>query len=323
MNILVVGGAGYIGSHACLKLSEMNHNVIAYDNLTEGHKSSIKWCPLIVGDIADKSKCTQVIREYNIEAVIHFAASAYVGESVTNPRKYYINNVLKTLNLLEVILQENINKFIFSSTCATYGIPQKTPIDEASIQKPINPYGRSKWIIEQILSDYSKAYGLQYAILRYFNVFGNDPEGRIGENHIPETHLIPLVIQAAIKKNGSISIFGTNYDTPDGTAIRDYIHVLDLIDAHIKALSWLVDNNNGDNLVLNLGTGKGISVMEIIQAVEKVVGEPISFQTKERRQGDPPKLIASSQKAKDTLGWHPQYNLTEGIQHMVKWFSNK
>lgn len=304
--ILIVGGAGYIGSHVNKSLNSYGYDTVVFDNLSYGHRDFVKWGVLEEGDLADKSDIRRVFREYPIDSVMQFAAYTYVGESVEDPQKYYLNNLRNTLNLLEVMLEEDVKKFVFSSTCATYGNPVEIPITEDHPQNPINPYGKGKLMVEQVLSDYSKAYDLNYASLRYFNAAGADPEVDIGELHDPETHLIPLVLDVASGKMDNIKIFGTDYSTPDGTCIRDYIHVLDLADAHIRALNYLEDTGNSD--VFNLGNGHGFSVREVIKTVEEITGKEINAIESGRRQGDPPVLVGSSQKACELLGWKPQYH---------------
>lgn len=318
MNILVTGGAGYIGSHACLALAEAGHTPIVYDNLSTGHHNAVQWGPFVQADLADYGSVRQALRDYGVEAVIHFAASAYVGESVDKPRKYYENNTRNTLTLLGAMLDEKIGTIIFSSTCATYGTPERLPITENTLQRPINPYGRSKLFVEKILADYHAAYGLQYAALRYFNVAGSDPLGRIGETHEPETHIIPLVIGAALGIRPAIKVFGTDYATPDGSAVRDYIHVMDLVDAHIQALYWLLANPNKP-LLLNLGTERGASVLEVIGTAEHVLEKPVPTEYGVRRTGDPAQLIADSNLARELLGWQPQYSLEDSVRHTAAW----
>lgn len=302
--VLVTGGAGYIGSHTCKLLSRKGYLPIAYDNLVYGHRWAVKWGPLVEGDIRDHALLGTTLTKYKPHAVIHFAAYAYVGESVQEPGKYYDNNVSGTIALLEAARQYGCNKFIFSSTCATYGIPYSLPISEDHPQKPINPYGRSKLMIEQILSDYASAYGVKYISLRYFNAAGADADGEIGEDHVPETHLIPLTIFAALGKLPSIEVFGTDYDTSDGTAIRDYIHVTDLAEAHVKALNFL--ESEGTSEVLNLGTGHGNSVQDVINTVKLIADIEVPVIYADRRQGDPPILIAAAAKAKHVIGWEPR-----------------
>ncbi|MGD8263581.1 MAG: UDP-glucose 4-epimerase GalE, partial [Desulfobacterales bacterium] len=273
--ILVTGGAGYIGAHACKALSKTGYTPITYDNLVYGHRSAVKWGPLEEGDISDRQRLESVIDKYKPMAVMHFAAYAYVGESVDNPSKYYHNNVAGSLTLLETMRQCGIDKIIFSSTCATYGMPEQIPITEDHPQNPINPYGRSKLMIEWMLDDFAHAYGLKYVSLRYFNAAGANPDAEIGENHDPETHLIPLVLDVALGRRNHLEIFGTDYDTTDGTCIRDYIHVTDLADAHLLALKYLLDG--GQRNVFNLGNGNGFSVREVVAAALKITGCDISF----------------------------------------------
>jgi UDP-glucose-4-epimerase GalE len=311
VTVLVTGGAGYIGAHACKALSRAGYLPITYDNLVYGHPEAIKWGPLEEGDISDRQRLEAVLRKYKPAAVMHFAAYAYVGESVENPAKYYLNNAAGTLSMLESIRKCNIEKIIFSSTCATYGMPDQIPIAEEHPQKPINPYGRSKLMIEWILQDYSAAYDLNFVSLRYFNAAGADPDTEIGEDHTPETHLIPLILDAALGRRDHVEIYGTNYDTPDGTCIRDYIHVTDLADAHLMALKYLIDGGQSD--VFNLGNGNGFSVREVIQAAMDVTGCDIPWVASERRAGDPAVLIGSSEKIRDTLGWKAAYDNLEAI----------
>lgn len=311
MNILVTGGAGYIGSHACLRLKEGGHRVVVYDNLIYGHaESALDW-DIIEGDLADTVKLRETFAANRFDAVMHFAAYAYVGESVENPQKYFENNVVKGLNLLNVMKEFGVKKLIFSSTCATYGEPVTDYIDESHPQNPINPYGESKLFFEKIINRYSEAYGLRAISLRYFNAAGADPEGRIGESHTPETHLIPLVLKTAKGERDSISIFGDDYDTTDGTCIRDYIHVLDLADAHLLALNKL-DEIEG-NRFYNLGNGTGFSVKEVISCAEKITGVKVRAEITKRREGDPARLVAGAKLARKELGWKPEYAELEGI----------
>lgn len=316
--ILVVGGAGYIGSHVNKQLSKKNFKTIVFDNLVYGHKESVKWGEFVLGDLNDIEQIRLVFKKYTISAVMHFAAFAYVGESVSDPKKYYENNVTNTLKLLSVMLEFNVKKIIFSSTCATYGVPIELPISENHLQNPINPYGESKLMVEKILHDYSKAYDLKYVILRYFNAAGADLDCEIGENHTPETHLIPLVLDAALGKRADIKIFGTDYDTEDGTAIRDYIHVTDLADAHILALESL--QNGAESNIFNLGNGFGFSVKEVIEMTKKVTQKDFAVTFESRREGDPAILIGSSDKVQELLGWKPKYNELEVIiESAWKW----
>ncbi|MBI4743982.1 MAG: UDP-glucose 4-epimerase GalE [Actinobacteria bacterium] len=303
--ILIVGGAGYIGSHVNKLLVKEGHKTVIFDNLSQGYKEFVRWGEFVLGDLANKEQIRHCFHKYSINAVMHFSAFAYVGESVIDPAKYYLNNVAYTLNLLEVMREFGVNYFIFSSTCATYGIPKEIPIAEKHFQKPINPYGRSKLMIEEILRDYDKAYGIKHINLRYFNAAGADLDGKIGEWHNPETHLIPLVIYAALHKNDGIRLFGTDYPTKDGTCMRDYIHVNDLADAHIKALNYLISTNKSDSF--NLGNGTGYSVREIIEVVRKINGKEFNVIESGKREGDPPILIASNNKSMDILSWRPQY----------------
>ena len=317
-NILVIGGAGYIGSHMCKYLANNGYNPIVLDNLVYGHRQAVKWGPFIEGSIGDSGLIRRVFSEYQIEAVMHFAAFCYVGESVTDPGKYYRNNVADTLNLLEAMVEKNINNFIFSSSCATYGEPVEIPITEQHPQNPINPYGRTKLMIEQILDDFKDAYGLESVCLRYFNAAGADPDGEIGEDHKPETHLIPLVLQTALGQRERIDIFGDDYPTRDGTCIRDYIDINDLAQAHFLALEKLLCGQLGGKY--NLGNGNGYSVKEVIKVARNVTGRPISSKIVERRPGDPAELTGSSEKAVNELGWKPQFpNLDAIIETAWKW----
>jgi len=304
--ILVTGGAGYVGSHACKALSENGFLPITVDNLVYGHEWAVKWGPLVRGDIGDRAVLDHLFSTYKPVAVLHFAAFAYVGESVVSPDKYYRNNVAGTIALLDAVRAHGCSNLVFSSTCSTYGIPHEVPIKEDHEQKPINPYGQSKLMIEQILRDYEKAYGLRHAILRYFNAAGADLEGEIGEDHDPETHLIPLTIQAALGQRKSIEIYGTDYPTPDGTAIRDYIHVTDLANVHVLALQHLIQGK--ESLSLNVGTGTGHSVREVIKAVKAASKLEVPTRESARREGDPPVLVAAPDEAFKILGWQPQYS---------------
>lgn len=317
MRILVTGGAGYIGSHAVRHFFEHGHDVWVYDNLVFGHEAAVPADRLIVADLAERERLTSVLREKHIEAVVHFAAYAYVGESVQDPLKYYRNNAALTLELLEAMRAADVYQIVFSSTCATYGIPETVPITEITPQQPINPYGRTKLIIEWALADAAAAYGLGYAALRYFNAAGAHPNGEIGEDHNPETHLIPLVLQTALGQRLAVHVFGTDYPTPDGTCIRDYIHVDDLASAHLAALLKL---ESGKGLVLNLGTGRGYSVREVIDTCAEVTGMPIFATETARRPGDPPALIAAADKAHRVLGWEPRYrDLHDIVETAWKW----
>jgi UDP-glucose-4-epimerase GalE len=304
MRILVTGGAGYIGSHAVRFFLSRGHDVWVYDNLSMGHRQAVPHDRLIVADLSESHRLDHVLVAHRIEAVVHFAAFAYVGESVHNPAKYYQNNLVHTLNLLDALRRHGIDRFVFSSTCATFGIPQQVPITEEEKQKPINPYGNTKLAVEFALADYAVAYNWGFAALRYFNASGACPEGVIGEDHDPETHLIPLVIQAAMGQRPAIEVFGTDYPTPDGTCIRDYIHVDDLAEAHLLALEAL---GPGKHMRYNLGTGRGYSVREVIRVVEEVTGKKVPIKEGPRRAGDPPSLVASSDKVQRELGWRPRY----------------
>jgi UDP-arabinose 4-epimerase len=311
LNILVTGGAGYIGSHTCKALAAAGYAPVVLDDLSAGHSWAVKWGPLVVGDIADQVLVTKSLKRFGVQAVIHFAAHAYVGESIERPRKYFDNNVSKTLALLATLLDAGIDKVVFSSSCATYGIPRGLPISEDHPQNPINPYGASKLFVETILNWYERAYGLRHTNLRYFNAAGADPEGEVGEAHTPETHLIPLVIAAAQAQTSAIEIFGTDYDTADGTAVRDYVHVCDLASAHVKALDRLLAG--GASASVNLGTGRGHSIREVISAVEAVSGRTVPVIEGRRRIGDPPALIADPQLGQVLLGWTPLRSDLEAI----------
>ena len=320
--ILIVGGAGYIGSEINKELVNAGYQTVVFDSLVSGHKEAVKWGEFVQGDLSNLDDIRTVFNKYKIEAVLDFAAFIEVGESVLNPQKYYYNNLVNTLNLLQVMKEFEVNKIIFSSTAATFGEPKYTPIDEVHPQWPINPYGWTKLMIERVFSDYDVAYGLKYVALRYFNACGASDEADIGENHNPESHLIPLVLDAAIGKRENIKIFGTDYPTPDGTCVRDYIHVVDLASAHLLALKHLL--NGGESKQYNLGNGKGFSVREVIEAVKKVTGKSFQVLEVERRPGDPPVLVASSEKIKNELGWEPKYTEIEAIVATAwKWHQKK
>ncbi|ARV60032.1 UDP-glucose 4-epimerase GalE [Nostocales cyanobacterium HT-58-2] len=323
--ILVTGGAGYIGSHTVLALKQAGFDVIILDNLVYGHRDLVEkvlQVELVVGDTGDRALLDDLFKTRDVAAVMHFSAYAYVGESVTDPAKYYRNNVIGTLTLLEAMLAASVKKFVFSSTCATYGVPQVVPIPEDHPQNPINPYGATKLMVERILSDFHVAYDFKSVRFRYFNAAGAAPNGLLGEDHNPETHLIPLVLQTALGKRESISVFGTDYPTPDGTCIRDYIHVSDLADAHVLGLKYLLEG--GDSQVFNLGNGNGFSVKEVIETAKKVTGKDIKVVECDRRPGDPPALIGSGDKARQILGWHPQYpSLEEIITHAWQWHQSR
>lgn len=310
MRVLVTGGAGYVGSHCVRALQRAGYDVWVYDNLSCGHRQAIPAGRLIVGELENGSQLESELRQRKIEAVLHFAAVAEVGESVVNPQKYYVNNVIGTLNLLNAMRAADVRKLVFSSTTATYGAPKKVPITEEEPQQPISPYGFSKLVVERALGDYAHAYGLGYAALRYFNAAGADPSGELGEDHKPESHLIPITLQVALGQRAEITIFGDDYDTPDGTCIRDYVHVNDLADAHLRALDRL---EAGKGLKLNLGSGNGFSVREVIDAARRITGRPIAEKIGPRRPGDPPRLIADSSQARKVLGWEPQFDNIEAI----------
>ena len=304
--ILVTGGAGYVGSHACKALASRGYRPVVFDNLIHGHEAAVKWGPLEVGDIADRVRLDAVIALHRPIAVMHFAAFTYVGESVADPGKYYRNNVAGTLSLLEAMRDAGIRKMVFSSTAAIYGIPDKVPIKENAAKIPINPYGQSKWTAEQMIADFAAAHGLRSTALRYFNAAGADPGGEIGECHDPESHLIPLAMQAVTGEGPPLTVFGDDYPTPDGTCVRDYIHVTDLADAHVRALDQLEHREGAD--VFNLGTGQGFSVREILAAVASIAGRPVPHSIGPRRQGDPSKLVSDPTKALSELDWKASHS---------------
>lgn len=320
--LLITGGAGYIGSHTVRHLLQQNERVVVLDNLVFGHRKALPMdrVTFVEGEMADAALIEKLFAEHQPEAVLHFAAFAYVGESVTDPLKYYRNNLAAPLTLLEAMQGHGCKRFIFSSTCATYGDPVRIPIDEEHPQSPVNPYGASKWMLERVLRDCATAWGLKSVFLRYFNASGCDSSGEIGEDHNPETHLIPLVLQAAAGQRESITVFGTDYPTPDGTCIRDYIHVSDLASAHALALNYL--RRGGETAAINLGTGKGFSVKEIIATAETVTGKKISVTFGERRAGDPAELVANPSLAEQVLGWKALYlNPREHIESAWKWMN--
>lgn len=322
MNILVTGGAGYIGSHACKALSANGFQPVVYDSLVRGHRSLVKWGDLVVGDLHDSAVLGDVFRRYRPEAVLHFAAFAYVGESVEDPQKYFHNNVVGSLNLLRAMREHAVRNIVFSSTCATYGAPRSLPITESSEQIPTSPYGVSKLMVEQILRAYSDAYELRAMMLRYFNACGADPAGETGELHDPEPHLIPRVLDAATGHLETLEIFGTDYPTRDGTCIRDYIHVSDLADAHVAALRVLLAG--GETRALNLGIGTGFTVREVIRAAERVTGRSLKVRESPRRAGDPPELVADSSLAARVLDWRPRFtDIAEMIQTAWNWHQRK
>ncbi|PWV95752.1 UDP-arabinose 4-epimerase [Hoeflea marina] len=316
--VLVTGGAGYIGSHACRALAEAGLLPIVYDNLVFGHEWAVKWGPLERGDIGDRDRLDAVIRQHRPEAVLHFAAFAYVGESVADPGRYYRNNVAGTLTLLEAMRDNGIPRMVFSSSCATYGIPRSLPITEATPQNPINPYGRSKLMVEQMLADFSRAHGIGWTALRYFNAAGACPQAGLGECHTPETHLIPLVLDAARGLREAVTICGTDYDTEDGTCVRDYVHVGDLAEAHVKALARLA--GGGGSGAYNLGTNRGHSVRAVIAAVETATGRKVPVVEGPRREGDPAVLVADATRARTELGWTPRFTeLARIIETAAEW----
>jgi UDP-glucose 4-epimerase len=320
-NILVAGGAGYIGAHTCLDLAGKGFTPVVYDNLSNGHAEFANWGPLEVGDIRDRVRLDDVLAKYKPAAIVHFAAAIEVGESVQDPGKYYENNVGGTISLLRAAQAAGIDKIVFSSTCATYGIPQSMPMSESHVQCPINPYGRSKLIVEQILRDLDRHQGFRSVILRYFNAAGADPEGRIGEWHTPETHAIPIAIEAALGRRSHFQVLGTDYDTRDGTCVRDFIHVLDLADAHTRAIQYLL--NDGPSTALNLGTGRGTTVSEMLQSVRQVTGREFEVKYGARREGDSPALVADNALAKSTIGWSPQRDLQTIIRSAWNWHSKR
>jgi len=323
--ILVTGGAGYIGSHAVLELKRAGYDLVILDNLVYGHRDivdDVLKVELVEGDISNRVLLDQLFSQHKFSAVMHFSAYINVGESVTNPAKYYQNNVMSTLVLLEAMVEKGIKNFVFSSTCATYGMPQSMPLTEDHPQNPINPYGMTKLMVEKILADFDIAYDLKSVCFRYFNASGADPSGLLGEDHNPETHLIPLVLFAALGKRESVSIYGTDYETPDGTCIRDYIHVNDLAAAHILGLEYLLKSRKSD--AFNLGNGGGFSVREVLDTARKVTGKEILALERDRRAGDPPVLVGSSEKARTILGWNPQYpDLENIISHAWKWHQRR
>lgn len=320
-NILVVGGAGYIGSHTCLDLASKGFTPIVYDNLSNGHAEFVRWGPFEHGDIRDRTRLDAVLDTYKPAAIVHFAALIEVGESVRNPTGFFENNVAGTLTLMSAAQAAGIDKLVFSSTCATYGLPQAIPMDETHPQAPINPYGRSKLIVEQMLSDLDAYEGFRSVALRYFNAAGADPEGRIGEWHSPETHAIPLAIDAALGRRSDFKVFGWDYDTRDGTCVRDFVHVLDLADAHSRAVQYLLDG--GESVALNLGTGDGTTVKELLSAIEAVSGKSFPVEYVGRREGDSPMLVADNGKARSVLGWQPRFDLTAIIETAWNWHSSE
>lgn len=316
--VFVTGGAGYVGAHCCKALATAGWDVTVYDNLCRGWRDFVKWGPLVEGDILDEVRLISALSEFRPDAVMHFAAVAYVGESMTDPATYYRNNTAGALSLLSAMRRASVDKLIFSSTCATYGTPVKVPIDESHPQVPINPYGWSKLFVEQMLRDHDMAYGLRSVSLRYFNAAGADPEGEIGERHEPETHVVPLILRGARDPGYVFTIHGSDYETLDGTAVRDYVHVADLADAHLRALVYLMEDGRTD--AFNLGTGRGISVKELVQAVEGQTGTSIRCEAGPRRPGDPAVLVADASKAGRCLGWQPRYReIAEIVHHADAW----
>ena len=311
MKVLVVGGAGYIGSHMVVVLLEAGHEVVIYDNFSTGYRDAILGGEVVEGDLADPATLDSVLSDGHFDAVMHFASNIEVGESVREPAKYYKNNLINAVNLLDAMRRNGVSAFVFSSSAAVYGEPQYAPLDEVHPRAPVNPYGRTKWMVEQILGDYDSAYGLKAVSLRYFNAAGADPEARIGERHEPESHLIPLVLQAASGRRESIQVFGRDYDTPDGTCIRDYIHVNDLCQAHLAALDRVV--GGGESAAYNLGNGNGFSVNEVIETARQVTGREIKVVDSPRRPGDPAVLVADAGLARKELGWEPQRPGLESI----------
>ncbi len=321
MKLLVTGGAGYVGSHSVKNLIESGHDVVVYDNLVLGHREAVGDVPLVVGDVLDRELLTTTLLEHRVEGVLHFAARSRVGESVQDPGLYYRENVGGTISLLEAMRATGVQRLVFSSTCATYGEPKTVPIMEETPQNPVNPYGRSKLMVEQILADYSAAYGFGAVALRYFNACGAAPDGRLGESHEDETHLIPIVLQVAASEREAVTVFGTDYATPDGTCIRDYIHVEDLAEAHRLAIENTI---SGEFDAMNLGTGRGFSVKEVIDACRQVTEEDIRTVLGSRRAGDPPELVADPRKAIARLGWRPKFTTIESIIETAwTWHSNR
>ncbi len=319
MNVLVTGGAGYVGSHALPELKKAGHTPVVFDNLSEGHAGAVGGAQLIRSDLREEDQIVSALEECGAEAVMHFAASAYVGESVEDPEKYYFNNAVNSLRLLRAMRTVSVDKLVFSSSCTLYGVPDKVPITEGQPVRPINPYGRTKAAVENALGDYAAAYGLKYASLRYFNAAGAAPDGDIGEDHEPETHLIPLVIYAALGRRDHISIFGTDYPTPDGTCIRDYVHVTDLATAHVMAMEALDERGV---MIYNLSTGEGHSVRQVIETVRRVSGREIRVEEADRRPGDPPQLVGSPRKIGRELGWEPRYpELEQIVETAWRWHS--
>jgi UDP-arabinose 4-epimerase len=320
MRVLVTGGAGYIGSHTAKALARAGHEVVVLDNFSGGHRWAVKWGPCVEGDLADSAVVKSALQAYGIDAVMHFAASIQVGESVRDPKKYFWNNVVNTLRLLDTMIEAGVAHIVFSSSAAVYGNPEKVPIPEQHPTRPVSPYGDTKLIMERALERYGAAYGLRWTALRYFNAAGADPDGELGEEHAPETHLIPLVIRAALGRSPHVEVYGTDYPTSDGTALRDYIHIADLADAHVKALAYLA--RGGESMALNLGTGKGHTVREVIAAVESVAHGQVPARDAPRRAGDPPALVADPTKAMSLLDWNPKSpGLDQIVESAWRWHS--
>lgn len=315
--MLVVGGAGYIGAHTCLLLAQRGYVPVVYDNLTNGHAEFARWGPLELGDIRDRARLRSVFNRYEPEAIVHFAALIEVGQSVHAPLAFYDNNLAGTVSLLLAAEEAGLDKVVFSSTCATYGTPEFSPLTEDHPQAPISPYGWSKLLVEHILRDLAGLDRMRSVMLRYFNAAGADPETRIGEWHMPETHAVPLVIETALGRREQFRIFGTDYATRDGTCVRDYVHVMDLADAHVRAVDYLL--GGGSSTALNLGTGTGTSVAELIEEVERVAGRPLNIERTDRRPGDPPVLVADNRRASETLGWRPRHDLASIIESAWRW----
>lgn len=319
MHVLICGGAGYIGAHMAKMLAGRGERVTVFDNLSTGHREAVQWGPLIVGDLLVPADIDRALQAGTYDAVMHFSAKSLVGESICHPDRYYLNNVMGTANLLNALMRHRVDKFIFSSSAAVFGSPEYTPIDEQHPTRPINPYGKTKLMVESMLADYDQAYGLRSVSLRYFNAAGADPDVRVGESHDPETHLIPNILLSLSKRSApSLKVFGLDYNTADGTCVRDYIHVDDLCDAHLRALDYLVAGGKTD--IFNLGNGRGFSVLEVIQSASLVTGKKIAYSVADRRAGDPPVLVASSAKAHQQLNWNPRYTeLEQIIETAWKW----
>ena len=321
MRILVTGGAGYIGSHTCKALAHQGHTVVTYDNLSTGHRELVRWGDFVYGDILDTQRLRTCIRQHRIEGIIHFAASAYVGESVIDPGKYFRNNVCGTLSIIDAMRDEEVPYIVVSGTCAVYGSPAQMPITEDTPTNPINPYGASKLFMERMLADYEKTHGIKWMSLRYFNAAGCDPDGETGEWHEPETHLIPRTLMAAMGQIPALEIFGDDYPTPDGTCIRDYVHVTDLADAHIRGIGSLARGEQSQHI--NLGTGQGISIRQVLASVEEVTGKAVPHLISSRRVGDPPILVADAAKAIERLGWQMKCSTLHSILNTAWAWNNR